>query len=67
MDHPGAAPVYASFIVTDATVAMCDPSGDHQGFANMRTTQGFAATYGWQPDLTHQPIEWGSDYHVEEL
>ena len=45
---------------------MCDPAGEHQGFANLRTTQGFVAPDGWKPDLSHEPIEWPSDYHNEQ-
>ena len=44
---------------------MCDANGNHQGFANLQTQQGFAAPDGWQPDLTHPPIEWASDYYEE--
>eukprot|EP01051_Picozoa_sp_SAG22_P007893 SAG22_NODE_573_length_8999_cov_9.592921_8_plen_457_part_00 len=62
----GSPPVFANFITDDTTVAMCDPSGDHQGFANMRTTQGFVAPAGWKPDLSSPLIEYSSDYRAEQ-
>lgn len=63
LTFPDKPPVYASFYRTEATVAMCDSVGEHRSFSGMRTVQGFIAPDDWQPDLTNEPIEWGSDYH----
>lgn len=61
----GKPPVYANFYRTEGTVAMCDTLGEHRSFSGMRTVQGFVAPSGWSPDLTHEPIEYRSDYRDE--
>ena len=61
-----AAPVYVDFATTPETIAMCDASGNYQSFSNMLTTQGFVASKGWKPNLTHPEIDWGPDLHDDE-
>ena len=61
----GKPPVYANFYRTEETVAMCDTMGEHRSFSGMRTIQGFLAPEGWEPDLTHEPHDFGSDYRDE--
>jgi hypothetical protein len=62
---PGKPPVYANFYKTEQTIAYCDTVGEHRSFAGLRTIQGFVAPPNWEPDLTHEPIQYASDYHDE--